>query len=299
MLDGVTAAAAAAPDPDQRTPPSAPTTPEHRRGRARQSPHLSWELIPAAGVAASAVLLFGLGLPLAGYLTLIASVSAAAFLNRALAADLLLIAMGIGIVSTISVAANISYANMLLMGVVLTLAVAVPYLIERFGYRRRSIRFPMKTGKRWSTLERSYLVLVVFLAWAILPSYFIGSGAYQRWPAVQSPDELARLFVGVNAVGIWDELFFICVIFTLLRRHFPLWQANILQATVFVSFLWELGYQGWGPLLTIPFALLQGWIFARVKSLTYVVCVHLLFDLFVFLILVHAHNPDWLPIFFY
>ena len=52
-----------------------------------------------------------------------------------------------------------------------------------------------------------------------------------------------RLFVGVNAVGIWDELFFICVVLALLRPHFPFWLANLLQAAVFVSFLWELGYR--------------------------------------------------------
>jgi hypothetical protein len=68
---------------------------------------------------------------------------------------------------------------------------------------------------------------------------------------------------------------------------------------IFVSFLWELGYQSWGPLLTIPFALLQGYTFSLTKSLTYVVCVHLLFDLVVFLVLVHAHNRDWLAIFPY
>ena len=34
-----------------------------------------------------------------------------------------------------------------------------------------------------------------------------------------------------------------------------LWLANLLQAVIFVSFLWELGYQAWGPLLTFPFAL--------------------------------------------
>ena len=112
-----------------------------------------------------------------------------------------------------------------------------------------------------------------------------------NWPVVDSPELIARLFVGVGAVGIWDELFFICTVLALLRRHFPMWQANLLQAIVFVSFLWELGYQAWGPLLTIPFALLQGYIFVRTRSLAYVVTVHLLFDAVVFLVLVHAHNP--------
>ena len=101
----------------------------------------------------------------------------------------------------------------------------------------------------------------------------------------------------MNAVGIWDELFFICVVLALLRPHFPFWLANLLQAAVFVSFLWELGYRAWGPLLTIPFALIQGWIFRRTTSLTYVVAVHLLFDLFVFMVLVHAHDPSMFDIF--
>jgi membrane protease YdiL (CAAX protease family) len=258
---------------------------------------LSLGLLPAAGVSVSAFLLFAVQERLAGYLVLAVSIGVAFLVDRDLFRSLLLIGVGLSIISTISVAADISYLNMAVMGVVLTLAVAVPYLLERYGYRRRTIRFPLKTGQRWTRLERAYLPLVIVLGWAILPSYFIGSGAYRNWPAIHEFDELARLFVGVNAVGIWDEMFFICVVFALLRRHFPLWQANLLQAVIFSSFLWELGYQQWGPLLTFPFALLQGWIFSRTKSLLYVICVHLLFDLVVFLVLVHAHNPEWLNIF--
>jgi membrane protease YdiL (CAAX protease family) len=141
---------------------------------------------------------------------------------------------------------------------------------------------------------------VVALAWFIMPFYFINSGTYLNWPAPQEPSELARLFVGVNAVGLWDELFFICGVFTLLRRHFPTWQANLLQAVIFVSFLWELGYASWGPFLTYTFALVQGYLFARTRSLPYVLCTHLIFDCVLWLILVHAHNPGWIPkIFWY
>ncbi|MEB0222347.1 CPBP family glutamic-type intramembrane protease, partial [Pseudomonas sp. AB12(2023)] len=93
--------------------------------------------------------------------------------------------------------------------------------------------------------------------------------------------------------------FFICTVFALLRRHFPDWLANLLQAVIFTSFLWELGYRSWGPLITFPFALLQGFTFALTRSLGYVIVVHLLFDLVVFLVIVHAHTPAWLPIFLY
>ncbi|KGJ72828.1 abortive phage infection protein [Cryobacterium roopkundense] len=258
-----------------------------------------WGLVAATGVSASAVLLFALRLQLPGYAVLLAALVLAYATNRALFRDLLLIAVGLGIISTISVEANIDYANIALMGTVLSLSVLVPYLSSRYVYREHAIRFPIHTGQRWTTLEKAYLPIVVLQGYLILPSYFIGSGAYQNWPVVSAPDEIARLFVGVGFVGIWDELFFICVAFTLLRRHFPDWQANLLQAVIFCSFLWELGYQSWGPLLTFPFALLQGYTFARTRSLTYVVCVHLLFDAVVFLVLVHAHHPEWLDIFWY
>jgi hypothetical protein len=256
-------------------------------------------LVAALLLVASAVLLFGLRLPVPGYVTLAAALVVAALVDRPLFRDLLLIAVGLVIISTISVEANISYPNMALMGIVLSAAVAVPFLISRRFFGDREVWFPIKTGQRWTTLERWYLVGVLLLGYLILPTYFIRSGAYLNWPSISAPDELGRLFVGVGFVGIWDELFFICIVFALFRRHFSFWTANLLQMVIFVSFLWELGYRSWGPLLTIPFALLQGYTFSITKSLTYVVCVHLLFDLAVFLVLVHAHNRDWLAIFLY
>lgn len=261
-------------------------------------PLWSWGVLPAALVAVSATLLFAVDTPL-GYPTLVAGVGIAALIDRVLARDLALIALGLVIISAISLEADISYGNMALMGAVLAAAVAVPALISRFVFGDRVIRFPFRRGRRWSRLERWWLVIVLVLGWLLLPVYFIGSGSYRNWPEVEAPDEIARLFVGVNAVGIWDELFFICTVFALLRRHFALPTANVLQAIVFVSFLWELGYRSWGPVLTIPFALVQGWIFSRTRSLTYVICVHLLFDLVVFLVIVHAHHPEFLPIFWY
>lgn len=259
----------------------------------------AWFLLPAAGVSLAAVLLFGLQWAGLGHGVLGVAVIAAFAMDRALGKDLALIAIGIAIVSTTSVEADLSWDRFLTIGFVLALAVTVPFVIDRFVYRRRAIRFPWRTGRRWPPWEKAYLALVPLLAWLILPFYFIRSGAYLNWPAVTNGSELARFFVGVNAVGTWDELFFICTCFALLLRHFPVWQANLLQATIFVSFLWELGYRSWGPFLTAPFALLQGYIFTRTRSLTYVLIVHLLFDAVVFLAIVHAHNPDLLPIFLY
>lgn len=289
-------------------------------------PRLSAGLVPALLVCAAAPAFFVARVPWAGWVLLAAGIVLAVLLRARLASertdaapvpvragrsletaavvgwrqppvlwrDLSLIALGLLIVSVIPLAAELDNAAMIRFTLALGGAVAVPYLVSRFVFRDRAIRFPWRGGGRWTAFQWVWLVAVLVLGWLILPFYFITSGVYQNWPVVDTPDLVARLFVGVGAVGIWDELFFICTVFALLRRHFPDAQANVLQAVVFVSFLWELGYRSWGPLLTIPFALLQGFIFMRTRSLAYVVCVHLLFDAVVFAVLVHAHNPGLL-----
>lgn len=211
--------------------------------------------------------------------------------------DLSLVAIGLGIVRLIPLAAELDDWAMVRFTLVLGSAVAVPYLVSRFVYKDRATGFPWRGGGRWGVFHWAWLLGVLVLGWLILPFYFIGSGVYQNWPVVDSPELIARLFLGVGAVGIWDELFFICTVFAVMLRHFPVWLANVLQAVVFVSFLWELGYRAWGPLLTVPFALVQGLIFLRTRSLGYVVTVHLLFDAVVFAVLVHAHNPLLFDIF--
>ncbi|QIM19059.1 CPBP family intramembrane metalloprotease [Leucobacter coleopterorum] len=218
-------------------------------------------------------------------------------LTPSLLRDLSLIVVGLAIVRLIPLAAQLDTWSMVKFTLALGGAVLAPYLISRYIYKDRATGFPWRAGGKWGFLHWSWLVAVLVLGWLILPTYFIGSGVYQNWPEVTSPDLIARLFVGVGAVGIWDELFFICTVFALLLRHFPVWVANALQAIVFVSFLWELGYRAWGPMLTIPFALVQGYIFLRTRSLGYVVTVHLLFDAVVFAVLVHAHNPTLFDIF--
>jgi membrane protease YdiL (CAAX protease family) len=270
-------------------------------------PALSWALLPAILLAGSAPLMFAFrgfsfAQTVAAYGLLVAALVIAWVFDRngrtsGLFKDLLLIAIGMVIVSTVSVKADISWGNFFLLGFVLASAVAVPYLISRFIFKDRLIRFVWRGGWPWSRVQWGYLVLVLFLGWLILPFYFITSGVYLNWPNTVAWDEIARLFVGVNAVGLWDELFFILTVFVLLMRHFPVWQANLLQMVIFVSFLWELGYQSWGPLLTIPFALLQGWIYFQTRSLAYVVTVHLLFDAVVFLVIVHARNDGVIPFF--
>ena len=256
-------------------------------------------MLPALGVSASAFLLFGLRLTIAGLAVLAVSLLAGILIDRVLGLDLSLIGLGIAIVSTTSVEADVHWPSFVRIGTVLGLAVLLPFLLDRLTMRRRAITFPWRSHEKKTRLEIAYVFAVPLLGYLLLPFYFIRSGAYLNWPHITDLSELLRFFVGVNAVGTFDELFFICTCLVLLRRHFPFWVANLLQMVIFVSFLWELGYREWAPLFTVPFALLQGYLFAKTRSLGYVLAVHLLFDALVFLSIVHAHNRDWIAIFFY
>jgi len=209
-------------------------------GALPRRPAVGRALSPALLVCLAAPALFVLLQPGIAVVLLVAGVGGAAILERgavrasapSLTRDLSLIAVGMLIVGSISLEAQLDDLSMLRFTAALGGAVAVPYALSRWVYRDRAIRFPWRGGERWRPWQWAWLGAVVVLGWAILPFYFITSGVYRNWPVVDSPDLIARLFVGVGAVGIWDELFFICTVFVALRRHLADVTANLLQAVV-------------------------------------------------------------------
>lgn len=259
----------------------------------------SLNVIPAALVSASGFLLFVREDRVSGFLLLAAALVLAGIINRRLLIDLALIAVGLTAMSLVPITTDISTEHMAVMGTAMILAVGIPYAVSRFITKDHAIRFPVRTGQPWTRTEKWYLPAVLVIGYALMPVYMIRTGVYNNWPAVSDPEGIARLFLGTNVLGIWDELFFICTAFTLLRRHLPDWQANLLQAVLFTSFLWELGFHAWAPYFIFPFALLQARLFTITRSLSYIVSVHLLFDFVLFLVLIHAHNRDWIDIFLY
>lgn len=260
---------------------------------------LSTKLLPATLVSLSGFVLFALEQKVPGYGLLALALVTAGLIDRALLRDLALIAAGLVAISLVPITTDISTEHMLVMGTAMILAVGVPYTVSRFVYKDHAVKFPVLTGHPWTRAEKWYLAAVVLMGYAVLPAYMVNTGVYSNWPAVSDPEGIFRLFLGTNVLGIWDELFFICTVFILLRRHLPLAQANVLQAVLFTSFLWELGFHAWAPVFIFPFALLQAFIFTRTKSLSYIVSVHLLFDFVLFLVLLHAHNRAWIDIFVY
>lgn len=270
-----------------------------RPSTATEPAGTSLRLIPATLLSASGFTLFALENRPVGFALLAAALVLAGFISRRLLLDLALIGVGLTAMSAVPITTDISTGHMLVMGTAMIIAVGIPYMVSRFATKDHAISFPIRSGQPWTTAEKWYLLAVPALGYAVLPVYMINTGVFRNWPAVSDPEGIGRLFLGTNALGIWDELFFICTAFTLLRRHLPDWQANLLQAVLFTSFLWELGFHAWAPFFIFPFALLQAKLFTITRSLTYIVAVHLLFDFVLFLVLVHAHNRAWIDIFLY
>lgn len=216
---------------------------------------------------------------------------------RQLLASLLPVLAGVAVLAVTPISTDTAPAHMLAMGALLAAAILAAIGVEWLLRRARTPRFPWRGGGRWRRAQWWYLGLAAAVSYLLFPLYFRATGAHLNWRAEPGVWNVLRLFAGTNALGIWDELFFVCTCLALLRRGLPFWAANLLQAALFTTFLYELGFTSWGPLFIYPFALLQGAVFHRTESLGYIVAIHLTIDLVLFLALLELHHPGWVPIF--
>ena len=138
--------------------------------------------------------------------------------------------------------------------------------------------------RRFQWIEVFYVGLSIPLAWGIIHWYFFDVNPYmpEQWPMPDTitQDAKWRLIIGINAVGIWDELFFINTVYAILRSILPRHFANWAQAVVYTSVLYNMAFIGVGPILVFIFALTQGAMYERSKCLFYVLIVHLIVDAF-------------------
>lgn len=187
--------------------------------------------------------------------------------------------------------------HMIVMSLMLPLAVALPAIVSRKIFHDDIIRFPFRLGRRWYRNEIIYIIGTLIVAYTLLPIYFANTGSYHNWTVVLKPGPLLRLFYGTQILGLWDELFFINTILSLWRSHLPFWWANLAQATLFSTFLYQLAFHAWAPPLLFLFALSQGYIYKRTASLIYIITIHQTLDLVLYLALIHAYYPSAMPVF--
>lgn len=148
--------------------------------------------------------------------------------------------------------------------------------------------------RRFRWLDVFYVAISVPLAWFVLDWYFdFNSLMPYQWPLPPEQDDASMtfLFWGINGVGVWDELFFVNTVFAVLRSLFRFRVANLVQAVVYMSILYDMAFAGIGPLLVYLFALTQGSMFEESENLLYVLVVHLIVDYFLYWEIVSGHYP--------
>jgi hypothetical protein len=195
-------------------------------------------------------------------------------------------------------AANIntstSTRNFLQLGIPFFLVILLPALIlgrTDPGIIRYRL-FPEKVRRH----DVIYTFISIPLAWAILQFYWrVNPELYLNWalPLEPDPGEIRRLFLGINMVGIWDELFFVNTVFAVLRSLFRYPVANAVQAVVYTAVLYDMAFTGIGPLIVYFFAWTQGAMFEKSESLIWVLIVHLIVDFFLVAAIVSSHYPDY------
>jgi len=173
----------------------------------------------------------------------------------------------------------------------------VPALAARW-WLREPLDYSWFSG-RWSRRMWLWLPAGFVLAYAFLWLYFnvLTPTLHHSWPLPAGQEgrtaAMWRLFWGCNFVGVWDELAFINLVFVLLRRYFRFGEANLAQAVFFTSFLHEMAFVGWGPVVIYGFALTQGLTYRKTGSLFYIVVLHLLIDTVLFYMIVNRWYPGW------
>lgn len=189
---------------------------------------------------------------------------------------------------------DLSTPHFFTLGIPFLAVVLVPYLVLKW-------RAPNEVDwnfwpRKFSLRDTIYTIISIPLSWGIIWLYFfyLTPGLANHWPmpAEHDPDMVRRLVIGINSVGIWDELFFINTVFVLLRGIYPLWMANLGQAVVYTSFLYTMAFTGWGPVVIYTFALTQGLMYERSRLLFYVLIVHIIVDVFLVLAILHHYYPD-------
>ncbi len=204
----------------------------------------------------------------------------------------LALAFPLGLLTFSPVNTSLSAGHFLSLGLVFAAVLIIPSVMLR---NQGVITFKFWPEKL-DRIDIAYTLISVPLAWAAVKLYLTVLSPEVRFnwvlPAEQSSFEVFKLFMGINAVGIWDELFFVNISFAIIRSLFPFRIANPAQAVIYMSVLYDMAFSGWGPLFVYSLAITQGAMYERSKALIWVLIVHLIVDYFLFQTIVSAYYPD-------
>jgi len=247
--------------------------------------------------AATTISLIALEQKVVGLTLLAAGVIGLLFCSKEFRRNIFLIYVCLAILFVIPIGTTTALPHALYMGVGLVMVVLLPLLVTKKIYKNDFIKFPSLREKGWDRRRLLYLLLTAAVAYLLIPYMLRDTNSYPNWYFENNAWSNIQAYVGLNAVGIWDELFFVCTVLAILRRFFTFTVANVAQAVLFTSFLYTLAFKGWSVVVIFLFALLQGYIFKKTKSLLFILAIHLTVDLVLHLAIIHLLYPESFPYF--
>lgn len=248
-------------------------------------------------LCAATIFLVGLQFILIGYLLLAVGFALLWLTERDFRRTIGLVYGSIALLGISPINTSTDLQHVLVLGIPMLSVIIVPYLVTRYVYKLDVINISLNLRRRWSKQEVLYFLITVFAAYLLLPIILASGNSYMNWDIQDNTRSLVESFLGLNAVGAWDELFFITTVFALFRFNVQMWVANIAQAILFTSFLYNMGFQGWCFPFVFIFALTQGYWYYKTNSFAYVLTVHLSVDIILHLALTNLQNPQLAPIF--
>jgi hypothetical protein len=202
--------------------------------------------------------------------------------------------VAVAILTFAPVHTSLAWGHIALLGTAFVAVLVIPTWIVR---DRSIIAFKLLPDRidKWDVF---YTFISIFLAWGAFKLYFGPSLSpevpYNWYLPAGNPDtfEVFKLFMGINAVGIWDELFFINICFATIRSMYGFRVSNMAQAVIYTTVLCDMAFTGWGPVFVGFLAITQGYMYERSRVLLWVLIVHLIVDYFLFQAIVGAYYPE-------
>ncbi|AGL62622.1 membrane protein of unknown function [Candidatus Saccharimonas aalborgensis] len=199
--------------------------------------------------------------------------------------------LGVAMLAITPIGTEVKPYYLIFMTLGLAASVLVPYGLARRYDEHSFIHLGLNFRRRWTRNEVKYVVFAAVMTAFWQPLYFLTTNAHFSWHMDTTVNILVS-FASIMAVGVWEEFFFIALVLAIAKRYLPFWLANIIQSSMFTSFLFAMGFRGWIVPLVLAYALYQGYVFHVTRSLLVTISIHVIVDIIVFISLLYSARPD-------
>lgn len=195
------------------------------------------------------------------------------------------------IISIAPLTTELSLLSFYHIGLYIFPALCFPYVVHTLFSKTQ----PIELNLALFTIKKYHIYYVAFVVGIVLfiMPFFLSWWAYKNWTVMPNFQSVLLLALWLCLVWLWDEMFFVNSIFSVLRGPIWFWLANFTQACIFTTFLYRIWFNSWAPIFIFPYTFLQGYMFHKTRSLLFVIGVHMIMDVIVFTSLLWLHGVIW------